>query len=402
MFTSTFPRWLDDTLPPFIFLLAKHLTDRFDVSVLTPMFTGARKFEEIDGMKINRYRYFLRKHEKLAGSTGMLSALKNNRLMYFVVPFFLVFSYIALRKAIREIRPDMIHAHWILPQGLIARLAAKPGGVPFVVTTWGGDMFIFKKPGWVSTALKKSYRGILNAAAASTSVNTVFVREMRSVAKDGQKVYYIPNGVDTRQFSPEKADPRIRGKYGFEGPFLLFVGRLTHKKGVDILLSAMPRIVAAFPKTCLLIVGTGVLESSLKGRTRELRLEGSIIFAGALPNEKLPSFYATADVFIAPSVTTGDGDREGLPTVLLEAMASGVPVVASRIDGAEGVIDDGCNGMIVEQGNPEQLAETVISILARDGKNAMGRCARASAVERFDWRVVAGKYAELLMESMNP
>jgi len=144
---STFPRWKDDTIPPFVYELSKRLTDEFDISVLTPAYPNATDFEVMENMKVHRFHYFFKKYEKLAGSGGILPTIKKNKWFYFQVPFFLLGEFIALRKLIKETNPDIIHAHWILPQGMIAYLNYKISRkkTEYVVTTWGADMFVFKK-----------------------------------------------------------------------------------------------------------------------------------------------------------------------------------------------------------------------------------------------------------------
>src|SRR5210317_2568346 len=161
--TSTFPRWKNDTDPPFVYELSRRLTYYFDISVLTPNYPGAHTREEISGIKVHRFRYFFRNLELLAGSEGILPTLKKNSLFYLLVPFFLIGELWALLKLTRKIKPDIIHAHWILPQGFIAALAKKITGVPYVLTTHGGD--IYGMQGKFSTALK---RYALNNAAHTT------------------------------------------------------------------------------------------------------------------------------------------------------------------------------------------------------------------------------------------
>ncbi|MDO8549249.1 MAG: glycosyltransferase, partial [Ignavibacteria bacterium] len=110
---STFPRWKNDTIPPFVYELSKRLVSNFDVYVLAPHFKGAKKYEVMDGMKVYRFQYLPEKFETLAGSGGILPTLKKNKLNYLQIPFFLIAEFFALRKLVREINPNKIHAHWI-------------------------------------------------------------------------------------------------------------------------------------------------------------------------------------------------------------------------------------------------------------------------------------------------
>ena len=122
VFTSTFPRWKNDTDPPFVFELCKRLTDEFEIHVLTPHYPGA-KYEEIFGeITVKRFRYFLPKFEKLAGSVGILPTLRRNKFYLLMLPFFILAGFVSLLTYTRKIKPDLIHAHWIIPQGFLVYL----------------------------------------------------------------------------------------------------------------------------------------------------------------------------------------------------------------------------------------------------------------------------------------
>jgi hypothetical protein len=139
--TSTFPRWRIDTDPPFVYELSRRLTDTFDVTIHTPHYPGARTREMMAGMHIYRFRYFWGPFEKLAGSTGILPTLHHNKLYYGLVPFLLLAQLFSLLLLVRKIRPDIIHAHWIIPQGFVAVLVQAFSGVPVVITAHGADVF---------------------------------------------------------------------------------------------------------------------------------------------------------------------------------------------------------------------------------------------------------------------
>ena len=397
VFASTFPRWKNDTNPPFVYELSKRLTNDFDVSVLTPNYPGAKKDEVMDKMKVHRFRYFFKKGETLAGSGGILPTLKKSKWNYFKIPFFMFGEFLALRKQIKENRPDIIHAHWIIPQGFIAALCKKLYGVEYVVTTWGGDMFIFKNNNFYLRFLKKIYRITLDNSLKSTTVNSVFEKEMKMISKNKEKILYIPNGADTNLFNPSKKNNLIRKKYNIEGYFLLFVGRLAEKKGIGYLLDAMPKVLDDKPKTKLMIIGTGLLEKELKQQVKELKIESNIIFTGAIQNNLLPEYYATADIFIGPSITTKGGDREGFPTVFVEAMSSGTPILTTKIDGIKEIIKIGKNGFIVNQKSSRELSKKILEIMQnKDKLNLMKSNSRKIAKKEYDWGVLSKKYKEIL------
>ncbi|MFA5422402.1 MAG: glycosyltransferase [Phycisphaerae bacterium] len=390
--TSTFPRWENDAIVPFVYELSKRLTSNFEVYVLMPGYPGAKAFEVIDDIKVYRFRYFFRKFEKLAGGGGILPTLRKNRLYYFVIPFFMAANFFALRKTVKKLQPDVIHAHWIIPQGFIAALMKKLYKVPFLVTAHGGD--VFGLPGKCATRAK---RFTLKKADKITAVSGALKSEILASIDPNLEIQVVSMGVDSEHFSPDKKDISLKDKYNMEGPFLLFVGRLAEKKGVRYLIEAMPQIIDELPKTKLLIVGGGVLEENLKKLTDKLGLSHNVIFTGRLPNSELPKYYATADIFIGPSVVAEGGDTEGLGLTFIEAAMSGSVPVATNVGGVSDAVEDGKTGFLVEQKSPSQIAEKIIALLQNKTLIiSMAEQARDRAVKQFDWKIVAGKYSSLL------
>jgi len=390
--TSTFPRWKNDTDPPFVFELAKRLTDTFNITVLTPNYPGALPYENIEGINAYRFRYFLKNYEKLAGSEGILPTLKSNRLFYLLVPFFILAELIALLKLIRKTNPDIIHSHWILPQGFVSALAHKITGVPFVVTTHGAD--IYGLQGKFASALK-------GFALRNASIVTVVSKDIQKTItqKYGLDVHteVISMGVDSTLFHPDKNDPRIREQLGIKGPFLLYVGRLSEKKGVRYLLEAIPDIIRQHPDAKLLVVGTGEEKQNLLQLTQKLNIGNNVVFVGALANSELPAYFATADIFIGPSIKAEGGDTEGFGLTFVEAGMSGCLVVGTDVGGIVDIIDHGKTGFLVREKDPAQIAETINMILEKGPEFPhMKQEARSNLCVRFDWSAIADKYKKVL------
>jgi len=386
VFASTFPRWKNDILPPFVYELSKRLTNDFEVYVLAPSFPGAKNFEEMEGIKVYHFHYFIKKYEKLAGSGGILPMLKKNPLYYFQVPFFLLGEYFALKRAIKTIKPKVIHAHWIIPQGWICSLMHNKYNIPYIVTTHGGD--IFGLQGKFLTNLK---RKTLQKAKSITVVSNAIKKEILEKIDSNLKIKVISMGVDSKLFNPSKRDLSIKKKYNIEGPFLLFVGRLAEKKGVKYLLDAMPKVLKKNPKTKLMIIGTGPLENELKERTINLGINKNVIFMGAIQNKELPRYYATADVFIGPSITAKGGDTEGFGLTFVEAGMSGCWLIGSDVGGISDIIKDGKNGFLVKEKDSKDIAEKIIKSLKIKNKKIQSKI-----LNKFDWKVISKKYAEVL------
>ena len=390
--TSTFPRWQNDTDPPFVFELAKRLTGDFDITVLTPGYPGALADEIMEGVTVHRFRYFLKSLEVLAGSEGILPTLKKNRLFFLLVPFFILAEFLALIKLIKTNKPDIIHAHWLLPQGFVTGLVHKITGVPFVVTTHGAD--IYGLQGKIATALKRY--ALKNAATV-----TVVSKDIQDTIKHafGEDIHtdIVPMGVDSTLFHPDTKNTQIREKYGIMGSFLLYVGRLSEKKGVTYLLEAMPMVLKRVPDCKLLVVGTGEVRPELERQTSTLHLDKYVIFTGAVPNNELPAYFASADIFIGPSVVASGGDTEGFGLTFVEAAMSGCFVVATDVGGISDIIEDGETGFLVREKDPQAIADMVISILGQQEKfTGIREKARKKMLSQFDWQSIADQYALLL------
>ena len=387
--TSTFPRWANDTSPPFVFELSKRLARDFEVTILAPSYPGALDREERDGLQIYRFRYFWRRFETLAGEKAILPALQSNPLRYLLIPFFLWAELFSALRLVRQLGIEAIHAHWLLPQGLVAALVKMVTGVPFWVTAHGGDIFGLR--GRLSLALK---RLVLARAAGITVVSralAVKVRELEASAP----LEIIPMGVDGEVFRPEKRDPGLRERLGIRGPFLLFVGRLSEKKGVRYLLEAMPPVLEKFPEAKLVLIGRGELADSLQALARQLGIAGQVIFLGAVPNNDLPGYFASADIFIGPSVTAGGGDSEGFGLTFVEAGLSGAAVVGSKSGGITDIIDDGETGLMVREKDAADLSAALLKIVADPELGAaLAAEARRRFLAKFDWEVIAGRYRD--------
>lgn len=392
VFTSTFPRWQNDTDPPFVYELSRRLTDTFDITVHTPHYPGAKTRDVMERMNIHRFRYFFAPFEKLAGSTGILPTLRHNKLYYGLVPFFLLAQFFSLLLLVRKFRPDIIHAHWIIPQGFVAVLVQVFSGVPVVVTAHGADIL-----GLQGALFKTIKRFTLARVERVSVVSRALVEALTELISHDIQPTIIPMGVDATVFSPDKRNDLIRKKYAINGPFLLYVGRLTEKKGVGYLIDAMPLVLRDVPTAKLLIVGSGELEEVLKKHVVNLGLVNQIRFVGGVVNKYLPEYYATADIFIGPSIAAKSGDTEGFGLTFVEAALSGCLIVGTNIGGIGDIIQDEITGLLVPQKNTRAIADRIIYGLYNRGrmenirKKASRRCA-----ERFDWAVVASKYTTLL------
>ena len=384
--TSTFPRWENDTEPAFIFELSRRLTVSFDVTVLSPRTPGSKRKENMAGLRVIRFPYFFSQWEKLAmHGGGILNQLKTNPAYYLMVPFFLLGQLLAIIRLVRNEHFDLIHAHWLIPQGFIAALSLLITGkrVPLLCTSHGGDLFALKGKG-----LQRLKRRIMDKSAALTVVSTAMKKTVVDMGVAPDKVEVIPMGVDLKGlFTP---DPGVQRKTDE----LLFVGRLVEVKGLQILLDAMPKVLAKHPGIRLVVAGAGPLESELRASAAKLNMTDCVDFLGMVPQLKLPSLYQQATLAVFPFIVTKSGVQEGFGLVVVEAMGCCCPVIAGDLPAIQDTVVHEENGLIFPSGNAQVLADSILKLL--DDPEFRARLAgegRKSVVQNFDWEIIAGKYA---------
>jgi len=385
--TSTFPKSVSDSTPPFVFQLCSHLLPHFDVTVLTPAVSKAPEAETLQGVKVRRFHYFWpRSLERLADG-AILENLSRSPWLYLQAPFLVLFELIAALRLARTTRPDVIHAHWFVPQGIVAVLVGRILRIPVVITAHGGDVYGLR--GRLLDALRR-------ALASRCEAVTVVSRDMatklpEATSRRGEPPRVMPMGVDTQRFSAKRE--RVENS----DQTVLFVGRLAKKKGVEYLIHAFPDVLAHHPDARLVVVGDGPCRGELETLSSQLGLADRVRFAGAQPPAELPRFYGGSRVFVGPSVVTRGGDTESFGLVFVEAMAADCPVVGTSVGGIPDVVIHGRTGLLVEPKSPGALAVAINGLLdspAEAGK--MGALARRWVRRKFDWRQVAQRYANLL------
>jgi L-malate glycosyltransferase len=388
--SSAFPRWPKDPSPVFVYNLSEHLAKlNNNVSVLVPHHPGSKRSETIKGMRVHRFRYFLPSSlERLCYGGGILPNMKKSFLAKIQLPFLITAEFFALLSVARKEKPDVIHAHWILPQGFTAALVGKILNIPIVTTAHAGDVFPLKNP-----IFKILSKFSVKSAAAST-VNSNFTN--KAVEKiSGIKSKVIPMGVDLKTFSSSSSTSQLKKKYriGNNDKILLFVGRLAEKKGVTYLISAMNAIIKKYPNCKLLIVGDGPEKPALIKQTQSLGLFNKIIFTGSIPNSDLPQFYKAADIFVLPSIIDKRGDTEGLGVVLLEAIASGTAVIASNVGGIPDIVMNKKTGLLTDQKSSLGLSSAIVNLLGSlSQRKKLATAAKQHISKNYSWNKIAKEF----------
>lgn len=387
---STYPRWAGDPEPAFVHELARRLTHRFRVIVLCPHASGAPLAEVMDGVQVRRYRYAPAALETLVNDGGIVTNLKRARWKWLLVPGFVLAQAWQMWRLCRHERVDVVHAHWLIPQGLLAAAQnCLPGrAIPYVVTSHGADLYALRHP--MLQALK---RWVIARAQAVTVVSNAMKQLVASLPAHTGHVTVLPMGVDMRDRFQPADDAR-------DADHLLFVGRLVEKKGLRYLLEALPAIRQRRQGVHLTIAGFGPDEAALRSLTEAMGLGGCVTYLGAVPQADLPPLYRRATLFVAPFVQAESGDQEGLPVALMEAVACGCPVVAGRVAGLEDMLGQDAASCTVDSRDVPALAQAVLSSLAYPAQAIdRARRMRRALLDRLDWGTISQRYGDILEQA---
>jgi glycosyltransferase involved in cell wall biosynthesis len=281
----------------------------------------------------------------------------------------------AVRLAIlvRERGIDHLHAHFGSVSTTVARLAARLAGITYSFTAHAKDIFHEE----VDPA---DMERKLSDAAAVVTVSDYNLDYLRTWSgPSAARVRRIYNGIDLASFAP--ATPRERPAV------VVGVGRLVEKKGFDHLVDAIDLLAREGRQVRLDLIGTGAVEDALRAQVDRLGLGDAVRFLGPLPQERIREAVTHAAVLAAPCVVGADGNRDGLPTVILESLALGTPVVATPVTGIPEAVDDEITGLLVPEGDAAALARAIARLLDDPELRCRFACTGRKLVEgRFDSR----------------
>lgn len=349
-----------------------------EVRVITSHFPGLPWREEQDGAVIHRLPVFRRRRDR--GRIGEMAL--------YMAGASLLSPVLAARW-----KPDAALAFIGIPSGPVAWGLKRLTGVPYVVCLRGGDVPGFRCEGvdGFHRLLAPATRRIWGQAAAVTA-NSQGLADLARVFMPDLAVPVIPNGVDTDLFFPAPPRPGLMG----DGPVrLLAVGRLVGQKGFDLLFDALAR--PGLERAELDLVGDGEWRDTLQAQADRLGLSGRIRFRGWLDRADLATVYREADLFVLSS------RDEGMPNVVLEAMASGLAVVSTAVAGACDLVADERTGLLVPTENSGALAVALCRLVGDPAERAVfGARGRARAQESYSWRAAATGFLDLIARRKTP
>ncbi len=372
MLSDYFPPHAGGGVERVVYELSRRLPSRgYRVKVLTLSTQQAPACECLDGIEVVRVPGI-----DLTRAAGIQSAVSMH-------------AWVAAYRALSRRQVDLIHAHNLFFHLSLAGACLSTAlHVPLVTTAHLGPV---DRLGGAYSTLAGLYERtiggfILRASSRVIAVSDAVAGHTLRLGARPASVITIPNGVDTQRFAP-------RTSGGSSRPTVVFVGRLIFNKGPQFLLDAVPQVLAQHPDARFEIVGDGPMRQALELHARRDGLNGCVHFAGQ--RDDVERLLTEADVFVRPSLL------EGMPLTVLEAMACGLPVVATPVGGTAELVHDGVNGYLVEPGSRTELAERLCTLLGDAGlRRDMGSKGRTLVESGYDWNEIADRTVEVYEQAL--
>jgi glycosyltransferase involved in cell wall biosynthesis len=392
MVTTSYPRFPGDSVGTFMEPIARHVAALgHEVHVVAPWHPLVQRGREEDGVFFHFFRYAPVGALNVFGyAQGLRADVKVRPAAWAATPLALTAGWFKAMRVASKRRATIMHGHWVVPGGAIAA-TARPS-LPLVVSLHGSDVFVAERNGVVGEIASRVFRraGYVTACSADLAMRA----ERLGASRDRLEV--VPYGVDTNRFRPQPSTRealRARAHAGRDQPLIVAAGRLVRKKGFEFLIDALPLITAHQP--IVAIAGGGDLEQELRERAALAGVADRVLLLGNLTQDDVGRWFAAADVVVAPSVRDDSGNVDGLPNTVLEALASGTPLVTTAAGGIGSVVEHGRTGLIVPERDADSLARAIAGLLAdRAAAARVGGAGRSLVEHRFGWNRVAERLSD--------
>jgi len=394
LLTSSYPSSSDVVSRNFMTDLVESLTDKeIDIFIICPHQQNLPFREEQKNITIIRFPYwFTASGQKLGGAGGIVPSINRSFLAKVqLIPFF-IFQFIVTMRTVKKEKIDLIHSHWVIPQGFVGALVRFITGIPHVVSIHGTDIHLIH-----SYRITHPFMNMVARCTNCITTNSSHTNQllMDVISKKNINSSIIPMGIYPEQFQSESPTSNKKELK------ILFVGRLIDLKGICHLITAMKTVISMIDNVHLKIIGNGPERVKLEQLTNVLGISSRVQFIDNTGREKLLLHYNDANLFVLPSITI-NGQTEGLGVVLLEAMASGVPVIGSNTGGIPDIITDGVNGLLVPPGDPDALAAAIITILENpEMADKFTTEGLKTVKERFSWDKISDQFIEVYQRVLN-
>lgn len=395
MLASSYPRFAADGAARFNHSIAESLVKLgHDVHVVVPFSPEMRPMDT--SVHIHSFKYAPFHRLNIMGyAKAMHSDRRLNKLAILLAPLFFLSAFFKLIVLVQSKKIDVIHAHWVIPNGFIAACVGIILRKPVFISLHGSDIFFALKNKWLGILARWTFQQISGGTACSPELYAGALQ----LDAPPEKIFLIPWGANPEIFKQnDVARKQIRENFNVtpNDILLIGVGRLVGKKGFKYLIEAISILKKNTKNVKLLLVGDGPEYKALQNLSTRLGIEDAVFFAGEITWGNIPSYLSAADIFIMPSIHD-NGNVDGLPTVIPEAMAVGKPIVASDVGGISMVVHNAFNGFLVEEKDAYALADAITRIIKTGMIEKMGQQSRQLVEERFNWINVATAFEEMYL-----
>ena len=397
MATSFFPTSACDNLPQFLREQAVAVAEQhpdIEILVVTSSRTGKKDAGLPSNITTRRFDYCWPTSRQQLTELGIMPAIKFNKFNILALPLFFLFQFLAIYKATKKFKPDLIYSHWFLPQGINCHLISKIFNIPHSFTSHSYDVEVCKKIPFIGKTL---VHAAFEHMTACTVVSQKTLEGIKYFYSNEEweniknKIQIIPMGIAT----PQKTTAQ---KKDFS---VVFLGRFVPKKGIHFLLEAVAELAKDLKNIHLTLAGDGPEKKDIIKKVAQLDISAHVAMPGFVTEKAKQKLLETTDLYVLPSIDDGSGDREGLPVSLLEAMSYGAICIATYNSGVEDVVADGINGYLVEQKNASSLQQKIRQALSKaaESKNQM-RLEAQSTAQNYYWNKIANQTFEHLFSDL--
>ena len=342
-----------------------------EVHVVTSRYKDLPKHEKLDGFDVYRVPV-MRKNPNVCGVHEMFT--------------YIISASIYSLKFVKKIRPDIIHVFFGIPSGPVAYLLKKLYDIPYVLFLGGRDVprphpdppFYRLIYGILMPAIKSIWGNAKSVVACSNGLRDLALKTANNI-----DIKVIPDGVDLDKFCPSNQERKNNIK-------ILAIGRLIQRKGFDCLIKSIAEVAKNTDKDFHVeIVGDGPLRSELSNLAIKLNVSKRVILSGSVPYDQLPEKYRQADIFVLSSYA------EGMPLVVLEAMASGLPIIATNVQGIDELVKHGINGYLFKPSDNQALSHYLVELIKNSDTRLKMRQESLKIIQKYGWINITKEYLEI-------
>ncbi len=392
--STSYPRWDEDIEGGgfFVHQYARQLVENYEVFVLAPFLKGSKESYIFDGVNVVRYKYLLCNKSNLINKSGLVETLRKKKYYFLQLPFLFISLLFGIKRIVKKQKIDLIHAFWILPNGLFSVLFKNLfcRNIKIIVSALGSDINI--EYGSIGLFLKKI---VLRNVDTITVVSKDLKRKLELLGFK-KNLSVIPMGIDTQLFKPVDSEIKVKGKFKITGKLIFFIGVFNEYKGIRYLIEAMTDILNKYPDTKLLLSGTGIGQPEMIKLANDLKINNNVIFTGYISTIDLIDYYSAADVIVFPSL------NEGTPIVMLEALSCGAILITSDIPVFKEHINEGINGFCIPCRSSKAIADKIDIIFSDyDRYRSNKQISRQYIIDNYDWKVIGEKFSDEINKLIN-